>query len=177
MEFQGGRKAMLILGDGDHVGDRLARAVTAAQGADTVIYPIRIYDKNAGTGAPTAGIRLPGGVTIGPGGGGARGGMPLPPRAPGPPAGAPGGGTDVERGKENLRQLARQTGGTYFEVGKKNESLGQIYEQIEEELRSQYRLGYTPDAKALNGFRSIKVSVRRKGMVVRAREGYDPRDR
>jgi VWFA-related protein len=184
MELQGGRKALLVLGDGDHVGDRLRRAISAAQGADTVIYPIRIYDKNAGTSAPTAGIHLPGGITIGPGGGGARGGIGGGIGAPhaGPPPGGPsgggqGGGTDVERGKENLKQLARQTGGTYFEAGKRKDSLDQIYEQIEEELRSQYRLGYTPDAKALDGYRAIKVSVGRKGMVVRAREGYDPRVR
>jgi chromosome segregation ATPase len=49
--------------------------------------------------------------------------------------------------------------------------------KIEEELRSQYRLGYTPGANARDGFRTIKVSVRGKGMTVRAREGYYARTR
>jgi VWFA-related protein len=178
MELQSGRKALLILGDGDHVGDRLERAVTAAQGAETVVYPIRIYDKNmgAGRGAPSpGGVRLPGGITIGgaPGGfgGGQRaGGVPQAPTGGGP------GGSDVDREKSNLKQLAKQTGGTYFETGKK-ESLDQIYGKIEEELRSQYSLGYTPDANARDGFRTIKVSVRKKRMTVRAREGYYARTR
>ena len=182
MDQQSGRKALLVLGDGDHVGDQLHRAVSAAQGADTVIYPIRIYDKNRGSSAPpVGGLRLPGGITIGgPGGGGGRGGMGGGPGGGGPGGGGPGGGgpggPNGEQGKENLKQLAKQTGGAYFEAGKK-ESLDEIYAKIEEELRSQYSLAYTPDAKAIEGFRSIKVSVKRKGMVVRAREGYYARSR
>jgi hypothetical protein len=62
----------------------------------------------------------------------------------------------------------RQTGGAYFEVGKK-ETLDQIYGKIEEELRSQYSLGCTPDANALNGYRRIKITVQRKDRVVRGR--------
>jgi VWFA-related protein len=178
MEQQAGRKALLVLGDGDHVGDRLHRAVLAAQGADTLIYPIRISDQEFGSGAPGGGmpgggVHLPGGITIGPGGGrGGFGGGPGGGRGGG--AGGQGGGRDSVLEKENLKQLARQTGGAYFEVGKR-ETLDETYGRIEEELRSQFSLGYTPDAKAFDGFRRIRVSVRRKGMVVRAREGYDAR--
>jgi VWFA-related protein len=180
LELLPGRKALLILGDGDHVGDRLKRAVTAAQGADTLIYPIRIYDKNMGAsrgGPGGGGIRLPGGVTIGgaPGGMGGMGGGQRGGGMQGGPGG-PGGGPESRDGKENLKQLAKQTGGTYFEVGEKD-TLDLIYAKIEEELRSQYSLGYTPDANARDGFRTIKVSVKRKGMVVRAREGYYARTR
>jgi hypothetical protein len=47
-----------------------------------------------------------------------------------------------------------------------------IYEQIEEELRSQYSLGYTPDKSEGSGFRKIKVTAKGKGLVVQARDGY-----
>jgi VWFA-related protein len=174
MRKQQGRKALFILGDGDHLGDRGEEAIAAAERADTMIYAIRIVDERQG--ANNGGVRLPGGVMIGGapggfgrGGGGAGGGR------GGGPGGGPGGDM-AARGKENLKKLAKQTGGAYFEVGKK-ESLDKIYGQIEEELRSQYSLGYTPDASAANGYRTIKVGVRRKGMVVRGREGYYPRAR
>jgi hypothetical protein len=68
------------------------------------------------------------------------------------------------------KELAKRTGGACFEVGKK-QTLEQIYGQIEEELRSQYNLGYTPDANAVPGYRSIKVGVTRKGILARGREG------
>jgi VWFA-related protein len=94
------------------------------------------------------------------------------------PGGGPAGrgGHDASQEKENLKQLAKQTGGSYFEVGKK-ESLEQIYRTIEEELRSQYSLGYTPDARAVDGYRTIKVGVTRTHATVRAREGYYARNR
>jgi VWFA-related protein len=173
MKQQPGRKALFILGDGDHVGDREEEAISAAQRADTIIYSIRIYDKNFGgnnNGRGTV-IRIPGLGIPGSGRGGGPGG------GPGGPGGGPGGppngrgGMDSERGKKNLQELSGQTGGAYFEVGKK-ETLEQIYGKIEEELRSQYNLGYTPDAGAQDGYRKINVSVRKKDMVVRSREGY-----
>ena len=39
--------------------------------------------------------------------------------------------------------MADETGGGLFEVGKK-ETFAEIYKQIGDELRAQYRLGYTP---------------------------------
>jgi len=163
MKAQQGRKALLILGDGGHLGNRGEQAIAAAQQADTLIYSIRIYDKDfaANNGVLGTLSRIPGmgGPGRGPGGG--------------PPNRGPGGGMDHARGKENLQELSSKTGGAYFEVGKK-ETLDQIYGKIEEELRSQYNLGYTPDASALNGYRRIKIEVQRKGMVVRGREGYYP---
>ena len=65
---------------------------------------------------------------------------------------------------QNLRRLSRETGGAYFEVTNKK-SLEQIFETIEEELRSQYSLGYEPDPKARKGYRIIKVGVRKIGML------------
>ena len=47
-------------------------------------------------------------------------------------------------GKKILERLSKQTGGRLFEASKK-QSVEQIYEQIQQELRNQYSLGYTPD--------------------------------
>jgi VWFA-related protein len=89
----------------------------------------------------------------------------------GGPGGGPGGGRDYSDGKENLKTLSRKTGGAYFEISKK-ETLEQLYSQIEEELRSQYSLGYTPDANAQSGYRKIEVGVQKKDLIVHGREGY-----
>jgi len=71
-----------------------------------------------------------------------------------------------------LRQLAEPTGGHVFETGKK-ESLSKIFQTIEDELRSQYALGYVPaDGKRDGGFRKLQVKLRRSGLRVQARKGY-----
>jgi hypothetical protein len=70
--------------------------------------------------------------------------------------GAGGFGYDRTQDRINLHKFSDETGGAFFEVTKKT-SLDKIYGTIEEELRSQYSLGYSPDAKARKGFRTIKV--------------------
>jgi VWFA-related protein len=173
MKLQQGRKALFILGDGDHIGDRGDEAIEAAQHADTMIYSIRIYDRdrNFDRGGPS--FQIPGIGVPGRSPGSGRGlGWPLYQR----PGGGPGGGMNQENGKKNLQELSKKTGGAYFEVGKKD-TLDQIYANIEEELRSQYSLGYAPDANALSGFRKINISVKQKDLVVRGREGYYPRSK
>jgi len=176
---QQGRKALIILGDGDHMGDREEIAVKTAQQADTIIYTIRIYDKNFGANRGGRGgiLNIPGiGGIGGPGGPGINGPMGGPMGGPGSRGGGPGGnepGGPGSRsdGKKNLESLSEKTGGAYFEVGKK-ESLEQIFDKIEEELRNQYSLGYTPDENARDGYRKIKVKVLKKGMKIYCREGY-----
>lgn len=172
MRPQTGRKAMIVLGDGDDIGSKvsMAQAITAAQRADTLIYTIRIFDKDFGADGRRSRFGLPGmggpGVWGGgpPGGGGGGRGQ------GGPPG---GGGAPPERanGKKNLQEISRRTGGVYSEVSKK-QPLDQIYSAINEELRSQYSLGYTPDLQASAGYRRIKVTAKREGIVIQAREGY-----
>lgn len=71
-----------------------------------------------------------------------------------------------------LKELADPTGGRVFDAGKKT-SLSKIFQTIEDELRSQYALGYVPsDAKRDGGFRKLQVKVRRSGLRVQARKGY-----
>jgi VWFA-related protein len=83
------------------------------------------------------------------------------------------GGSPVPReGQKTLERIARETGGSYFDLTA-SETLQKIYGRIEDELRNQYSLGFTP-AKSHLGYRKIRVSVRPKGLTVHARDGYYP---
>jgi VWFA-related protein len=75
-----------------------------------------------------------------------------------------------EHGKEALGRMARETGGGTFEVLKRK-SIEEIYGQIEDELRNQYSIGYTPQRPGKPGYRKIKLSVKDWGLVVTTREG------
>jgi len=87
-------------------------------------------------------------------------------------------GPNPNRGSKVMARLARETGGGYFAVSD-DLPIDKIYAQIEDELRNQYSIGYTPDRKDSNGkYRKLKLSVLRKdskGMEVRTRDGYYPR--
>jgi VWFA-related protein len=83
------------------------------------------------------------------------------------------GGSPVPReGRKALEQIAKETGGAYFDLTA-SDTLGKIYARIEDELRNQYSLGFTPAGKR-SGYRKIRVSVKRKGLSVQARDGYFP---
>jgi VWFA-related protein len=168
MEKQQGRKALILLTDGVDTGSResLDEAIESAQRANTVVYSILFKDDEAygnGGGFGRAGISIPG--MGGPGMG--RGGM----------GGGRGGGRRFPEqhadGKKVLERISKETGGRLFEVSKK-EPVDQIYAQIEEELRHQYSLGYTPDRAnaAEPGYHKIEVAVKQKDLAVQSREGY-----
>lgn len=152
MKKQTGRKALVILSDGVDMGSKttIESAIEFAQRADTVVYAILFSDPDA------YGNR------------GGFGGM-----------GRQGGGgrfPEQERpdGKKILARIAKETGGHFFEVSKK-ESIDQIYTQISEELRNQYSLGYTSDRKdAATGYRKIHLATKQKDLIVQARDGYYP---
>jgi len=76
-------------------------------------------------------------------------------------------------GCEYLKGLAEPTGGRMFDAGKKRKSLGEIYQTIEDELRSQYAIGYVPINQEHDGkFRKLEVKVDTPGLKVSARRGY-----
>jgi VWFA-related protein len=84
-------------------------------------------------------------------------------------------GPNPNRGPKIMERLARETGGGFFEV---SDSLpvDQIYARIEEELRSQYSIGYAPDRADSRGkYRRLKLTTVQKGLVVRTRDGYYPK--
>jgi len=75
-------------------------------------------------------------------------------------------------GRGILKRLSKETGGGFYEVSKK-ESIGEIYAQIQDELRSQYSMGYVPERPVTAPeFRRIAVTVDRPGLTVRARDKY-----
>jgi VWFA-related protein len=71
-----------------------------------------------------------------------------------------------------LDQFSSETGGRAF-YPYSVDDLGQSFQDIGTELRSQYSIAYTPTNRAADGrFRKIKVEVSRKGLTVRTRKGY-----
>jgi VWFA-related protein len=152
---QQGRKAIIVLSDGVDHGSRetLESATATAQRADTIVYSIYFADEEpyqnlGGFGRPRGGY----------GGGGRRGyPQPFPEERP--------------DGKKILTQISAETGGRLFEVSKK-QPMDQIYRQIEEELRSQYSLGYSPDPTTETGYHKLRLTAKQKDIVVQARQGY-----
>lgn len=77
-----------------------------------------------------------------------------------------------ERGKRVMRRLAAETGGAYFEVTEDN-PIERIYSRIEDALRNQYSIGYTPSRPGITGeYRKITLTTKQPGLVVSARYGY-----
>jgi VWFA-related protein len=82
------------------------------------------------------------------------------------------GGFGSDFGKRIMQRLAKETGGSYFEVSKKL-TIDQVYAQIEEDLRSQYSIGYVSDKPAqISEFRRIQLTVKKTGLTVNARDRY-----
>ena len=77
-----------------------------------------------------------------------------------------------ERGKKALERLSRETGGGYFEVSK-TDSIESIYGRIEEALRTQYSIGYTPEGRRSAGkYHKVKLTARQRDLIVITRDGY-----
>ena len=159
MKKQQGRKALVVLSDGVDNGSKksLVDAIESAQRADTVIYSILFAGEEPN--------RSPGGF-------GGYGGM-------GHHGGMGGGGRGGSRypqqqrpdGKRILDRISKETGGRLFEVSKK-QAIDDIYSQIEQELRNQYSLGYTPNADSGAGYHKILLTTKQKDQTVQTRDGY-----
>ena len=85
-----------------------------------------------------------------------------------------GTGGEGATGARALKTLSQETGGRMFEVTKKL-TLKEIYDQIQEELRNQYNIGYTPSDAGGTGFRHIKLLTKDGKLQVVTRTGYYPR--
>ena len=178
-----GRKAVVLFTDGVDTSSRQASyqsTLEDAQELDAMIYPIQYDTSDAGGGGggggwpgpnryprrrnpswgDVLGVILGGGVTIGNGGGG---------------GGRRGGGSSrVGYGQagEYLRRLAEGTGGRHHNADDLR-NVEQAFNNIAEELRRQYSLGYYPSRQSqAEERRQIKVRVRRPNLVVRARDSY-----
>jgi VWFA-related protein len=127
-----GRKAMIILTDGEDMGSQLTvkDAVEAAQKSDSIVYVLLIADR---------GFYGLGGYS----------------------------------GDSAMKKLAGETGGRVIEVGNKMEKLKSAFDQIAQELRSQYNIGYTPTNSKLDGsFRKVEIRTKDKNYKVQSRNGY-----
>ena len=126
-----GRKAMIILTDGEDQGSQetIHQAVEAAQKSDSICYVLLIADR---------GFYGMGGYS----------------------------------GDRAMKELAEQTGGRVIAVGNKPEKLKEAFDQIANELRTQYSIGYTPTNDKRDGsFRRVEVKTK-EGYKVQCRSGY-----
>ena len=79
---------------------------------------------------------------------------------------------EIYMGSSAMDQLASQTGGRVINVGNSGRKLEDAFDQIQDELRTQYLLSYTPTNKNADGtFRKIELDCG-KGFKVQARKGY-----
>lgn len=70
------------------------------------------------------------------------------------------------------RKMTNETGGRTIEV-RNEKDLQKAFDEISDELRSQYTLGYTPTNPAHDGkFRRVRVETTRPDTKVLARQGY-----
>lgn len=132
-----GRKAMIILTDGEDQGSKskLNDSIAAAQRSNSIIYVILIADTgfygNFGMGYS---------------------------------------------GYSAAKKMAEQTGGRLINVGNNGKKLQDAFQQIEDELRTQYVASYTPtNAKQDGTYRHIAVACHDDSgqpLKVQVRKGY-----
>lgn len=129
---ENGRKAMIILTDGDDQGSKMKiqDAIAAAQKSNTIIYVILIAD-----------VGFYGGWGY--------------------------------NGYSAAKKMSEETGGRMINVGNNGKKLEAAFQQIEDELRTQYVASYTPTNAKLDGtFRHIAVQCKGEDMKVQVRKGY-----
>jgi VWFA-related protein len=131
---QVGRKAMILLTDGEDEGSqlRIKDAIEAAQKADTIVYVLLCADRGF--------YGMMGGYS----------------------------------GDSEMKKLTGETGGRVIEVGNKQDKLRDAFNQISNELRSQYNIGYTPTNAVKDGsFRKVEILEKNnKDYKIQARSGY-----
>jgi VWFA-related protein len=81
------------------------------------------------------------------------------------------GVTRKKAANRGLERLTDETGGYTFP--NPEDKLSEVFSKIEQDLRSQYVLGFTPPEDARDGrFHKLEVKAPRRNLVVRARVGY-----
>ena len=82
------------------------------------------------------------------------------------------GGPLFSPGDSDLKRMSEETGGRMFRVNRKN-PLEDIFRQIQEEMRSQYAIGYSSSDSAKDGdYRRVDVETKQRDLKVQARKGY-----
>ena len=90
------------------------------------------------------------------------------PRAYGGFGGFGGGGG----GEAELRKMSDETGGHVYKVDRRH-TLDDVFKELQDEMRSQYAIGYTPTNEVKDGaYRHVDVRVANKDQKAQARKGY-----
>jgi VWFA-related protein len=134
LKQESGRKALILLSDGQDQGSRtkINEAIAAAQKANAVVYVILIADVQS---------YLDQGMAY--------------------------------TGYSPMKKMTEETGGRVINVGNNGKKLEAAFQQIEDELRTQYVATYTPSNTRQDGsFRHIAVECRGDGLKVQVRKGY-----
>jgi VWFA-related protein len=78
-----------------------------------------------------------------------------------------GGGGEAE-----LHKMSDETGGHVYRVDRSH-PLDMVFRELQEEMRSQYSIGYTPTNGLKNGsYRHLDVKLANKDLKAQARKGY-----
>jgi VWFA-related protein len=76
-------------------------------------------------------------------------------------------------GDSEMKKLTQETGGRMIVVGNKIEKLREAFDQISQELRSQYNAGYVPTNATRDGsFRKVEIKPKQGDYKIQARSGY-----
>ncbi len=75
-------------------------------------------------------------------------------------------------GRAVLREMSAQTGGRFFHVDRQL-PLKKVFDQIQQEMRSQYALEFVSSNESKDGvYRHLQVFLREPGLTAQARKGY-----
>jgi VWFA-related protein len=86
-----------------------------------------------------------------------------------------GGGFGInlgDTGARDMERLATETGGRVINVGNNGKKLEEAFDQIQDELRTQYLASFTPTNTKIDGtFRTLNITCQ-PGQKIQARKGY-----
>jgi VWFA-related protein len=83
------------------------------------------------------------------------------------PFGFGGGG-----GEGELRKMSDETGGRVYKVDRKH-TLDQVFKELQDEMRSQYSIAYTPTNDVKDGsYRHLEIRLSNKDLKAQFRKGY-----
>jgi VWFA-related protein len=75
-------------------------------------------------------------------------------------------------GESALRKMSDETGGHVYKVDRKH-SLSDVFRELQDEMRSQYSIGFTPTNDSKDGsYRHIEIRLANKDLKAQARKGY-----
>jgi VWFA-related protein len=75
-------------------------------------------------------------------------------------------------GESYLHKLSDETGGHVYKVDS-HHPLSEVFKELQDEMRSQYSIGYTPTNDAKDGsYRHLDIKLAKKDLKAQARKGY-----